>query len=160
LMGTPYPSAYRRMQFTLIRVREYLRRIRSDLRRLRWLTNPEFIMKAVRSLRPEALTNEISEGLTADQGARRQAVQQATFLAAANFEPRPIDVPILQCLPGRPWQRMGVGHAKWPKLTTSYYEFVGPDEIGQDSMLKPPNARLIAGAIQGCVSYLDRNRSG
>jgi thioesterase domain-containing protein len=160
LMGTPYPSAYRRLRFSVIRAREYLRRIRMDARRLRWLANPEFIMKAIRSLRTEALTSEISEGLTADQGARRQAVQQATFLAAAKFEPKPIDVPILQCLPGRPWQNLGVGHGKWPKLTNSYYEFLGPDDIGQDSMLKPPNARLLAGAIEGCVSYLDSGRLG
>jgi thioesterase domain-containing protein len=154
LMGTPYPSAYRRLQFSLIRVREYLRRIRMDSRRLRRFAEPQFIMRAIRSLRTEALTSEISEGLTADQGARRQAVQKATFLAAASFEPKPIDVPILQCLPGRPWQSLGVGHGKWRRLTNSYYEFLGPDEIGQDSMLKPPNARLIAGAIAGCVSYL------
>jgi thioesterase domain-containing protein len=154
MMGTPYPSAYRKLRFSLIRAREYLRRIRMDSRRLLRLGNPEFIGKAIRALRTEALTDEVSEGLTAEQGAWRQAVQKATFAAAAEYAPTPIDVPMLQCLPGRPWQRLGVGHDRWRNLTTSYCEFLGPDQIAQDSMLKAPNSRLIVGAIEGCLAYL------
>jgi hypothetical protein len=55
---------------------------------------------------------------------------------------------------------LGVGHDKWPKLTNHYCEFLGPDEIVQDSMLKSPNVGLIAGAIEGCVAYLRDGRSG
>jgi hypothetical protein len=146
------------VRFLFIRVREYLRRARMDSRRLLGLVNPVLIGRAIQSLRPEALASEVSEGLTAEEGARRRAIQRATFAAAATYVPERIDVPMLQCLPGRPWRRLGVGHDKWSSLTNDYCEFLGPDQIAQDSMLKFPQARLIAGAIEGCVAHLSGNR--
>lgn len=159
LIGAPYPAAYRKLRYLLIRVREYLRRIRQDPRRLRKLANSVLISNALQSLRSGALASEVSEGLTAEQDAQRQAVEKATVAAAALYRPAFSDIPMLQCLPGRPWQRLGVGHNRWEKLTNIYSEFVGPDEIPQESMLKQPNARLIASLIEGCVDHLADTRA-
>jgi hypothetical protein len=77
--------------------------------------------------------------------------------AAARYQPARIDVPILQFLPNRRWRYLGMGHERWRRLTSDYVEFVGPDQVAQHSMLKVPDVRLIAGALEGRIAYLSVN---
>lgn len=155
LLGTPYPTAYRRWRFALIRARESLLRLRGNWTRLGKFLNPFRAIDAARSLGRDSVALEVTEGLPEEQAAARLRLQQVMMDAASRYVPVAVDVPILQVLPNRQWCALGVGHAKWRRLTPQYSEFVGPDDMAQGTMLLPPHARLIAGVLDGLLKTMD-----
>ena len=154
LVGCPFPASYRKWRFTMIRCREHLFRLRRNWTRVFRLLNPGYVRDLLQSLRPEAVAGEVNPELPSEQAARQLALQKAMMDAAARYVPATIDVPILQVLPNRQWRHRGMGHDRWRRLTPEYREVVAPDEVTQDTMLKPPHVRLVATALEGQIAYL------
>jgi thioesterase domain-containing protein len=154
LIGTPFPTAYRKPRFAMIRAREHLHRLRGNWLRLLQLFNPTYVRDLLRSLRREAVTGEVNPELPSGQAALQLALQHATMDAACRYVPAAVDVPILQILPNRRWRHLGIGHQHWRRLTGEYHEFVAPDHVTQDTMLKQPHVQLIARVLEDQIISL------
>jgi amino acid adenylation domain-containing protein len=161
LLGTPYPSAYRRWRFALIRARDGWSRLRGNWARMLKMLNPFHTLELLRLLGRESVAGEVTAAeLPDEQTAMMLRLQRSTIDAAARYEPVPIDVPIFQILPNRRWCQLGVANGRWRRLTPEYSEFLGPDDLAQETMLRPPHVRLVAGVLEGRFITIDAMTAG
>ena len=152
LFGCPYPVYFSRRRQLALRFAHELERCRKHLLGLAsrsWTLWRAYLADELRELKAR---RDSARAAAADPVlALRSKVEEATIRAVRRYVPRCFAGRCALFLPGRQWQRSGVGARRWHGLASATEEHFGPEASTGSDMLREAHAPAFAQLFNRCA---------
>lgn len=146
LFGAPYPTWYRFLPQTWVRLKEQAARVKKHLQAFRALPWNELTTYIADKRKQRRERHEVEHQVVADpMRLRRTAVERSTLAAVRHYTPQYFDGRVTVFLPNNQWQRTRDRLLSWPvHMARQVDEYCGPESCNGYNMLLEPHAATFA----------------